>query len=292
MMTSVASLGVALYHSWKLTLILFVTLPISTMIMSLAARGLQPAIHSQKSDLATASKHAIASITAIDLVKIFNGYDRELWQYNSLTRMAAKHYLVQARCNSIQVGYVAFWIIGMYVIGFTYGVVLVNDGLEPGQILTTFFATLASFQGIEAFVPHWLVLAKGIAAGAFLSDLTSGSTDGKPFKMMGGSVRPTQCVGAVELKNVSALSMFIIRRLTIFRSALRILQTRQKRCSTDHLSSSRPEKSLTSSDAADQGRARSATSLPICISQAQETSRLMAIRCVYWTKTGSGRTSP
>lgn len=202
-MTSIASLVIALYYSWKLTFVIFVTLPISTVVLSLVSRRVQPAIQSQKRDLATASKYATASITAIDLVKIFNGYDKELWQYTRATKMAAKHYLVQAKCNSIQVGYVSFWVVSMFVVGFTYGVVLVNEGMEAGQVVTTFYATLASFQGIEALVPHWLVLAKGIAAGGFLSDLISDTEDGKSFKRMDGGIRPERCVGAVELKNVS-----------------------------------------------------------------------------------------
>lgn len=202
-MTSLASLALALSYSWKMTLVIFVTLPISTFILSFASRRLQPAIQSQKRDLGTASKHANASLTAIDLVKVFNGYDRELSQYSRATDKAAKHYLVQAQCISIQVGYVAFWVVSMFLIGFTFGVYLLDhDGLEPGEVLTTFYATLASFQGIEAFVPHWLVIAKGIAAGSFLSDLASDLEGGKGIKKMDGGTRPYHCAGAVRLNNV------------------------------------------------------------------------------------------
>ncbi|KAM5350592.1 hypothetical protein ACJ41O_007097 [Fusarium nematophilum] len=200
--TSLASLGIALYYSWKLTLVLLATLPVSAIVLSLATKRLEPAIQSQKRDLATASKFAVASITAIDLVKVFNGYDQELWQYYPAIKAAAKHYLVQAQCNAIQMGYVAFWVVAMFVVGFWYGVVLVNDGLPPGHVLTTFYATLASFQGIEALMPQWLVIAKGMSAGGFLSSIVSNSRHGRAVKSMGGSLRPERCTGDVELTNL------------------------------------------------------------------------------------------
>ncbi|KAH7179800.1 P-loop containing nucleoside triphosphate hydrolase protein [Fusarium flagelliforme] len=202
--TSFASLGIALYYSWKLTLVLLATLPISAIVLSLSTKRLEPAIQAQKRDLAVASKHAVASITAIDLVKIFNGYDQEVWQYYPSIKSAAKHYLVQAQCNALQMGYVAFWVVAMFVVGFWYGVVLVNnDGLAAGAVLTTFYSTLAAFQGIEALMPQWLVLAKGMSAGGFLSSITRNMRNGGTIKPMSRTLRPQFCSGDIELKNVS-----------------------------------------------------------------------------------------
>lgn len=166
---------------------------------------MEPAIQAQKRELAVASKHAVASITAIDLVKIFNGYDQEVWQYYPSIKSAAKHYLVQAQCNALQMGYAAFWVVAMFVVGFWYGVVLVNnDGLAAGAVLTTFYSTLAAFQGIEALMPQWLVLAKGMSAGGFLSSITRNMRNGGAIKPMSGAVRPQFCSGDIELKNVSS----------------------------------------------------------------------------------------
>src|SRR6478735_7755747 len=55
--TSLASLGIAFYFSWKLTLVLLATLPISFIILWLASKSLEPAILAQKDILAVASKH-------------------------------------------------------------------------------------------------------------------------------------------------------------------------------------------------------------------------------------------
>ncbi|KAF4336127.1 STE6-`Full-size` ABC transporter responsible for export of the `a` factor mating pheromon [Fusarium beomiforme] len=202
--TSIASLGIALYYSWKLTLVLLATLPISAIVLSLATSRLEPAIQAQKRELAVASKFAVASIAAIDLVKVFNGYDQEVWQYYPAAQAAAKQYLIQAQCNALQMGYVAFWVVAMFVVGFWYGVVLVNnDGLAAGSVLTTFYATLAAFQGIEALMPQWLVLAKGMSAGSFLSSITRNVRNGETVKSMTGALRPPSCSGDIELKDVS-----------------------------------------------------------------------------------------
>lgn len=213
-MTALASLGVALYYSWKLTLVLLTTMPVSALVLSLATKRLEPAIQAQRRDLATAAKYVTSSITAIDLVKVFNGYDYELWQYFQAIQQAAKHYLIQAQCNSIQMGYVAFLVIAMFVVGFWYGVVLVEQGLSPGSVVTTFYATLACVQGIEALMPHWLVLSKGMSAGAFLKAVTMSSDGGRKIRKMGRTVRPRTCVGDIELTNVGSrhsIPNFIVR---------------------------------------------------------------------------------
>ncbi|KAL7807101.1 ABC-transporter [Trichoderma gracile] len=199
---SVASLAIAFSYSWKLTLVLIATLPVSIVIMSLATRRLDPAIQAQKLHQETASKFASSSIKAIEIVKVFNGSDHELRQYYETIKLASKQYLIQAKCNCFQMGYVAFWVIGMFVVAFWYGTVLVDQGLSPGHVITTFFATLSAFQGIEALLPNWLVLAKGMSAGLFLSSL-SNKRDDDTANTQSGHTRPAACAGNVDLVDVT-----------------------------------------------------------------------------------------
>ncbi len=204
-LTALASLGIAFHYSWKLTLVLLSTLPVSAIVLTLANKRLDPAIQSQRRDLATSSKYVTAAISAIDMVKVFNGYEHESHQYFGAIQEAAKHYMVQAQCISVQMGYVAFWVVGIFVVGFWYGLVLVDDGISAGSILTTFYSTLACFQGIEALMPHWLVIVKGMSAGAFLTALTTSSDGLKKTRRMGCTVRPTCCFGNIKLSNVGGL---------------------------------------------------------------------------------------
>ncbi|KAI1314004.1 P-loop containing nucleoside triphosphate hydrolase protein [Xylaria venustula] len=201
--TSIANLIVALVTAWKLTLVLLASIPVSVIILHLLTRPVQPAIQAQKKELSRASKYAFSAISAIDLVKVFNGVDHETWQYMAAIRLVMQKYLIQARANAYQMGYVKFWLESLFVVGFYYGAVLVDQGLSPGSVLTTFYAALAALQAIEAFVPTYLVLAKGISAAQSLRSVSHNIEDGRTVQpMMGGHI-PGGCMGDVEMRNIT-----------------------------------------------------------------------------------------
>lgn len=197
---SIACIAVSFYMSWRLTLVLLATLPVSVIILTLVTRRLQPAIQAQKTHLAGASKYANSAITGIDIVKIYNGFDYEIWKYHGAIKASMKQYLIQAHCNAMQMGYAKFWVISLFAVGFWYGIVLVSQGATAGQILTTFYATLTAFQGIEALMPQWLVLAKGMSAGQALLNTQMAANDSK--RRPGGMYKPPACAGAVEAHDV------------------------------------------------------------------------------------------
>jgi len=203
LLIAIASITVAFYFSFRLTFVLLTTIPISFIILHFVASPLAPAIQAQKQHLAEASKLASASITAIDLVKIFNAFDTETWHYLKAIQRAAAQYLIQARCNTLQIGYGQFLSISLFFAGFWYGAALVDSGASPGSILTTFYATLLAFEGFESLMPQWLVLSKGMAAGLELRELTRND------EVMGSDKEghfiswPSSCVGHVTLENVS-----------------------------------------------------------------------------------------
>ncbi|EFY91496.1 ABC a-pheromone efflux pump AtrD [Metarhizium acridum CQMa 102] len=144
---------------------------VSFIILCIVTRNVDAEIRLQKQHLQKASTSAAAAVNGIDLVTIYAGHDREVSKYALALKSAARHFLIQVRCNSIQTGYIAFWSISVFVLGFWYGLVLVEKGMSPGNVVTTFYAILTAFQGIEALVGHWLVLLKGKGAVYFLSDL-------------------------------------------------------------------------------------------------------------------------
>lgn len=145
-----------------------------------------------------------ASLGGIDLVKLYNGYTCESQNYVRQIDRAAEQYRLQARFNSVQIGYTSFWAVCMFVIGFWYGLVLVEQGERPGNILTTFYAVLSTLQGIESLLPNWLVFEKGMSAGQVLQALQVEVADGAEADT--STVRPGYFVGAVDLKEVSILT--------------------------------------------------------------------------------------
>lgn len=164
---------------------------------------LGPAIESQKRRLTEASKYANTAITNVNTVKAYNGQIHELEQYGSTIKAAANHYIMQARINASQFAIMKFVTIAIFVEGFGFGLYLVNKGMDPGHILTAFYACLTAFGSIETVLPQWLVLTKGMSAGATLESIMSQLKNGRKVIPMTGSHKPDKCQGDIEINNVS-----------------------------------------------------------------------------------------
>ena len=202
--TAVGNIIVAFYFSWKLTLVILATVPVSLAALDALGRNLKSAIRAHKAELARASKYAAAALASIDLVKAFNGVDLESWKYMRSTRDMVQHYLVQVRAHAAQLGYTKFWVECIFVLGFYYGVVLVHEGASPGHVLTTFYAALAALQAAEAFVPKYLLLVRGMSAGLELRRVTEDFQDGRKIRRRTGILKPSTCAGDIEINNVSS----------------------------------------------------------------------------------------
>ena len=200
---SVAALGTAFYYSWNLTLVILAAFPVAAIVLSLISIRLGPAIEAQKHELSKASKYVNTAIMAIETVKVFNGQDQEVWQYYSTIKKAASHYLVQARANALQFGVTKFMMIAIFVQGFWYGIFLVNKGLDPGHVATTFYACLSAMQAVEIVLPQWLVLTKGMSAGETLKSIRNQLKHARNITKITGSNKPTSCPGDIEIKGVT-----------------------------------------------------------------------------------------
>ncbi|KAK8133191.1 P-loop containing nucleoside triphosphate hydrolase protein [Apiospora kogelbergensis] len=161
---SVASLSVALYFSWKLTLVLLSTVPVALVVLGLLSREIEPAIRAQHAALASASSYVASTLAAIDVVKVFNGLDHEIWQHSVVTKRSRDRYITQSIASTYQMGFVKFWLELLFVVGFFYGAVLVEGGVSVGSVVATFYATFGALQAIESCIPTYLILAKGILA--------------------------------------------------------------------------------------------------------------------------------
>lgn len=199
---TLSSLGVALFFSWKLTLVIIATFPLAAISLYLISRGLTPAIEAQKRELSRATKYANTAVTAIDTVKAFNAQDQEIWQYASTINNVTMHYLKQARANAMQFGLTKFLVVVIFVQGFWYGIFLVNRGISPGNVVTAFYSCLTAIQALEVMLPQVLVLTRGMSAGATLRNIMDQIQSGGTAMGMGGTLQPDSCSGDVEMNDV------------------------------------------------------------------------------------------
>ena len=201
--TALSALGLALYTAWDLTLITVATIPFAAIILGWISSRMQPSIDAQAKELSTASKIANNTLQAIDVVKCFNGQDFETWQYAKAISRAAKKYLIQAKANASQIGFVRFITLSMFVQGFWYGSHIVISGKkEPGQVLTAFWSCLSALQAVEQILPQILVLEKGRAAGATLQAMFT-QISKRHQAITTGHLVPEFCEGDIEVRNVS-----------------------------------------------------------------------------------------
>lgn len=203
-MQAFASLGLAFYTSWKLTLVILAGLPISVVIMSLISSMMQPSIIGQEIELSLASKIANSALSAIETVKCFNGQTFELEQYKPVIMEAARFYMKQALSNSLQIGFVRFVTTAMFVQGFWYGGYLVRTGkTSAGDVLTTFWACLMATKAVEDILPHMIVLEKGRAAGAAMKIILDQMSRGVKVDTSTDKSAPKFCEGDIEVRDVS-----------------------------------------------------------------------------------------
>ena len=203
-------MGIAFYTAWNLTLVTLATVPFAAITLTWISARMQPSIDAQVDQLTQASKQANNAISAIDAVKCFNGQDFEIWQYAKTVRKAARFYLIQARANALQIGFVRLVTLSMFVQGFWYGSHLVTTGAkDPGQVLTTFWACLMATQSIEQILPQMIVLEKGRAAAATLKSLlVQMEKDCKEVEVI-DRITPEYCEGDIEVRNVSLHKLLI-----------------------------------------------------------------------------------
>lgn len=200
-----AALGIAVYYSWSLALVILACVPITFAVLSVISRRLQPAVEEQKKALNAASKCSYTAIKAVDTVKIFHAQDREIWQYSCAINEAAKSYRIQAHTNAMQMGMTRFMTTAMFVIGFWYGTFLVKKGLSPGRILTSFYSCLMATQAAEQLLPQWLVLTRGMSAAKTLQDIFNQMKWSRAIAKNAIALKPENCRGDVEVSNVRTI---------------------------------------------------------------------------------------
>lgn len=101
--------------------------------------------------------------------------------------------------------YVKFWLESIFVVGFFYGVVLVNQGAAASSVVTAFYAALGALQAINAFTPMYLVLARGMSAGRALQDIIKDDGTNGRIKMTAEHHGPLNSIGSIVFQNVSAI---------------------------------------------------------------------------------------
>ncbi|KAE8352917.1 P-loop containing nucleoside triphosphate hydrolase protein [Aspergillus coremiiformis] len=201
---AIASLGLAFYTSWNLSLVTLAGIPFFSAMASFISSKIKSKIEAQQSELSSASKVVNCATSSIDTVKCLNGETFELRNFSSRIDKAASQYLKQARLNAIQIALIRWMTYGMFVQGFWYGSALASSGrLSAGDVLRTFWACLNAAQSIEFIMTQVIVLNKGAVAASALKKTLNMQTKNANPREMKGMINPDHCDGDIEVSELS-----------------------------------------------------------------------------------------
>jgi ATP-binding cassette subfamily B (MDR/TAP) protein 1 len=201
---AVMAIGIAFYYSWRLTLVLSLSVPTASLVLWLVSRRLQPAIEAQRRELNIASKYTNTAFHAIDTVKVFNGQNHEIRQYASAINAAGLSYMIQGQVRASQMGSARFLVVVMFMAGFWYGLKLYKDGeLTPGDVITTFYSFLMGNQAVTSLLAQYVILCKGKSAGATLERIVGELNNTLPLSKIAGTRTLEVCDGDIEVTNAS-----------------------------------------------------------------------------------------
>lgn len=201
--TAAFDIGLALFYSWKLTLVIICTVPVIVGVLGSLGATMQPHVKKQQEKLTEALKHVTGALHAIETVKCFNGQDHEIRMYNIAMEESSAWYMRMVRSNALQFAITSFMSSAMFIQGFYYGGMLVDKGeMTSGDVVTTFLAALGAFQSIAGILPQMIVLEKGRTAGATLRAVMTQIEKGPTVSRTRGPLGPDRCKGDIRLKNV------------------------------------------------------------------------------------------
>ncbi|KAL1304124.1 hypothetical protein AAFC00_000553 [Neodothiora populina] len=202
--TALFNIGLALFYSWKLTLVIISTVPLIVTILGYLGASMQPNVKKQQDSLADALKYVNSALSAIETVKCFNGQDDEIVKYKGALASATVWYMRVVNINALQFALTVFITSAMFVQGFYYGGVLIRKGEKTaGDVVTTFVAALGAFQAISAILPQMIVLEKGRTAGATLRAVLTQIENGSSVSRSEGVSTIDNFEGNIVLRGVS-----------------------------------------------------------------------------------------
>ena len=201
---SLVAASMALHTAWDLTLVILVTLPISIIVLKFLSRRLRLVLENYTNQRGVAAKITITAVSAIQMVKSYNGQKFEVSQYMKSLRGAAKYFTQQSQVAALQMGLIRVFSLSMFVQGFWYGRRLMQKNSKTsGDIVTVFWSCLIFASALQAILPRLVTLQKGLSAAERLREIKLRANDKSGGKC---TVRPGTAHfrnGGIELTNVS-----------------------------------------------------------------------------------------
>ncbi|KAG4305051.1 hypothetical protein PORY_001726 [Pneumocystis oryctolagi] len=202
--TCIVSLFLAFWYSWKLTLVILVSLPIVVLIATITSYFIQPSICREKDAISQAVTLVDQAIVNIPIVKVFNGqqYESSKFHNSILKSTRISHYW--KRIYALQQSLVRFVILAMFVQGFWYGSHLViTKKISVGNVVTVFWACLMVSFSIQTIIQYLVSVDHGKISSYDLQSLFKEEKIQEKDHKSHNFFSPEKCYGNVIYDSVS-----------------------------------------------------------------------------------------
>ncbi len=176
--TAVASLVLAMYTSWSLTLVILASIPVVLVLTVVTEIGANPWLQRERTSTAHATSMVERVVEAINTVKAFNAQSRESARFDKELASGSKSYRRMLLWWAIRFGVTGGLVFATFVQGFWFGAHLVSKGkLSPGQVMTVFMASLLVSGTLNEIVQALSYIDKGKVGAANLVNLINSPDD-------------------------------------------------------------------------------------------------------------------
>ncbi|KAK9467033.1 P-loop containing nucleoside triphosphate hydrolase protein [Lipomyces arxii] len=164
-----SSLGIALYFSWKLSLVIIATFPLIAGVQILISRHLTG--YKQSEQKMTSQMMSIVDwvVVSLQTVKLFNAQVIEVAKFSRFAEQSSNYRLKIARLEAIEQALVRFLVLLLFLEAFWYGghLVKIND-LSSGGVLTVFWSCNTLSHSLASISPRKISIEKAKVAAQSL----------------------------------------------------------------------------------------------------------------------------
>lgn len=199
-LTIAISMGVAMYHSWSLTLVIMAGLPLIVLVAMGVAPRLQRHFRDYKEIITDSSCMIDWSVSGLQHVKLSNGEKRQMSILEYQLYIASLAYMKFTTWSAAQQAFMQVLGLVMFVQGFWFGAKQVQNGnLTAGAVMTCFFSAMNVTSHIASITGQMMSIMKAMVSAGLLDRLVN-STDTTKVDIRH---YPKSCDGHVTLKNVT-----------------------------------------------------------------------------------------
>ncbi|ODQ73236.1 hypothetical protein LIPSTDRAFT_44698, partial [Lipomyces starkeyi NRRL Y-11557] len=195
------SLCVAMYYSWKLTIVILATLPAIMIAQTITNIPKDRYTKLEKQVSSRAVNVVDWAISSLQTVKLFNGQSIEAAKFSAHTHVSSKLMHKIAIIYAVQQGILKLLVLMLFLQGFWYGGHLVrNGGISSGSVLTVFWCCNSLTYCVSNIGVKLADINKAKVAAeslwAIIDDFRH--TNKKQYGMI-----VQECHGDIEFKNVT-----------------------------------------------------------------------------------------